>query len=277
MSIQLQQNDIAIIVTLLSSDRLATLYRITNSHDAAIELHQDMLHINKCLMAIIAVLEISTRNSICDLLHHQFAAHPGWLRSPPLPFTWKQVEAAKIKKAVKDAQRAKYAKLNHQDKLALDAIAYPAGNAADFTHDEKSAERRKHLIVSDGDVVAQLTLGFWKKLFSGEYQEDLWKRSLKKIFPDRAISRSEVAANFEFIYQARNRIAHHEPIYDQRLRSVMTSIEFVLDKFGRKDQTGLTPLAKLLSSDLGILDAAVREQEIKLAAYRGTVTPPTAT
>ncbi len=273
MSTQLQQNDIAIIVTLLSSERLSAFYRITNTHESAIELHQEMLHINKCLMAIIAVLEIATRNAICDLLQRQFGGHVGWLRTPPAPFAWKPSEQSKIGKALSDAQRAKYAKLGHQDKVALDALAYPNGGAEQHTHDEKSKARRKVLPVNDGDIVAQLTLAFWKKLFSSEYQESLWKRSLKKIFPDKTIDRAEVAGHFEVIYQARNRIAHHEPIYDQRLTSVVASIAFVLDKFGQKDQTGLTPLAKLLNSDLQVLTAAVQALEGKLATFRGATAP----
>jgi len=55
--------------------------------------------------------------------------------------------------------------------------------------------------------------------------------SLEKIFPDESIDRAEIATHLEVIYQARNRIAHHEPVYGARLTRLIQSIEFVCMNF----------------------------------------------
>lgn len=111
-------------------------------------------------------------------------------------------------------------------------------------------------------------MAFWKRIFSSEYEHTLWDRSLKHIFPDKQLKRAHVAVQFEEIYQARNRIAHHEPVYDKRLQRVMLAIEFVVDKFGIADHSGKTPLAKLLDDDLNNLAAEARALEAKIATFR---------
>jgi hypothetical protein len=156
----------------------------------------------------------------------------------------------------------------HGMKKSLDAVAFPHGIPLGHTHDEISKARQRAIVVADGQVIAQLTMAFWKRLFSTEYEHALWNRSLKHIFPDKQLKRSHVAVQFEEIYQARNRIAHHEPIYDKRLERVLMAVEFVVEKFGAMDATGKTPLAKLLDDDLQILVAEAKALEAKIDTFR---------
>lgn len=192
----------------------------------------------------------------------------GWLRTPLPPVDWEPSEKDKIRQAEASARKATYAKMPHPAKKALDALAHSTGVPAGLSHDAISKARQRTIVVADGQVIAQLTMAFWKRLFSSEYEHVLWNRSLKHIFPDKQLKRSHVAVQFEEIYQARNRIAHHEPIYDKRLERVMLAVDFVVEKFGTADSTGKTPLAKLLDDDLRALIAEAKALEQKIESFR---------
>ena len=263
----LLDHDVASISTFLSSERLATFHAITGSTQEAILLHQQMLQFGTTLMSVTAVIEIAIRNSICDRITSMFGGG-GWLRTPPPPFTWDDAEKSKIGQAESSARKAAYAKLTHTQKKALDALAYPHGVPAGVTHEQLSKARQKTIVIADGQLIAQLTMAFWKRLFSPEYEHAVWNRSLKHIFPDKQLRRAHIAVQFEEIYQARNRIAHHEPIYDKRLKRVMDAVDFVVQKFGNADATGKTPLAKLLADDLLILAKEASQLEAKINSFR---------
>jgi hypothetical protein len=105
-------------------------------------------------------------------------------------------------------------------------------------------------------------------LFSTDYEIALWSKSLKYIFPDKRLKRANIAVHFEEIYQARNRIAHHEPIYDKRLDKVLSAIEFVVQNFGTKDAAGKTPIEKLLDTEIQTLAAEAHALKEKLESFR---------
>src|SRR5262249_7599460 len=94
-----------------------------------------------------------------------------------------------------------------------------------------------------------------KRLFSTEYETSLWRPVLKRVFPDKTLGRADVAAQLERIYQARNRIAHHEPVYGHRLRDALEAIEFIVTRLGHRESSRATPLAQLLSAEWRSLSA----------------------
>jgi hypothetical protein len=243
MSIELLDEDVTAIAFYLSSERLATFHAVAGSDRDVIHLHQRVLAVGAALAPIIAVIEISIRNAICENLRTSFGI-PDWLRNPPAPFAWGKEQAKGIKQAVGHAQRAAYAKLNNAEKKSLDLKAYPTGVPSGLGHEKRVKARQAVLSVGNGQVIAQLTLYFWKRLFSKDYENTLWKRSLKGIFPNKTLDRTDVSDALEIIYQARNRIAHHEPIFDQRLVELLEAIEFVYRNF----QTQRTDSSKRLSS-----------------------------
>ena len=263
----LLDHDIASISAFLSGERLATFQTITGSTREAILLHQQMLQFGTTLMSVTAIIEIAVRNAICERITSLLGGG-GWLRTPPVPFVWDGAEKSKIGQAEASARKAAYAKMTHGMKKSLDPAAFPNGVPPGHTHEEISKARQKTITVADGQVIAQLTMAFWKRLFSTEYEYTLWDRSLKHIFPDKQLKRAHVAVQFEEIYQARNRIAHHEPIYDKRLERVLTAVNFVVEKFGTTDATGKTPLAKLLDDDLKILLDEATALEEKINTFR---------
>ncbi len=68
-------------------------------------------------------------------------------------------------------------------------------------------------------VVAELTFGFWVRLFSPGYEKRLWVPHLYKAFPHLPKpARSRIFDRMEKIRKLRNRIAHHEPIIGRPLR-----------------------------------------------------------
>src|SRR5690606_33438510 len=111
------------------------------------------LVIGASLMNVIATVEIALRNAICANLSQHFGT-PNWLIAPPAPFEWRATERDKGTKALDSARRAEYAKLNQQEKAALDALAYPNGRPANVSHAARAKARRNQILVSDGKIIA---------------------------------------------------------------------------------------------------------------------------
>jgi hypothetical protein len=155
---------------------------------------------------------------------------------------------AHIKKAQNWARRAEYAKMGHAQKRALDVLAFPGGVPTAISHEMLSKARQKVVSITTGQLIAQLTLFFWKRLFSADYEATLWRRSLRKLFPNKSLSRAAVADHLETLYQTRNRIAHHEPVMGQRLAAVIAAADFIALNFGSKlaNQDGI--LARMTAS-----------------------------
>ena len=262
-----EERDIAEIALFISSERLAAFREIAGNERDAIILHQQILAVGSALAPILAILEIALRNAICEQLRTAFGV-PGWLKAPPLPFTWGTEETSKIKEAERHAQRASYAKLTNTAKRALDTLAYPNGVPANAKHETRVKARQKSIEVTSGQVVAQLTLYFWKRLFSDDYEETLWKRALRQIFPNKLLKRTDVSDQLEVLYQARNRVAHHEPIYDARLNEVLAAIDFICRNFRSRRPSDETPLSKLLRSHRAALAEKVDELRASLGGFR---------
>ena len=66
---------------------------------------------------------------------------------------------------------------------------------------------------TDGQVIAELTFGFWTALF-GRYNSQLWGQQLRPIF-SAPVKRRQIARRLNDARRLRNRIAHHEPIIQQ--------------------------------------------------------------
>ncbi|GAA4952474.1 hypothetical protein [Actinoplanes utahensis] len=64
-----------------------------------------------------------------------------------------------------------------------------------------------------GQVIAELNLGFWKYLLARRYDRGLWHPCLHRAFPRQP--RSPVFAAVDQVHLTRNRIAHHEPMFDR--------------------------------------------------------------
>ncbi|MEP4921957.1 MAG: hypothetical protein ABJV27_19590 [Roseibium sp.] len=265
----LDDDDTNLIKAMLSDERLAPLVAMTGDVRAAIELHQDILKLGTLLMPVTATVEIALRNMVCDCLSAHFGASD-WLLRPPAPFQWRRVENDKIGQALSSARRAEYAKKSQAEKHALDSLAFPTGRPANLTHSQRAKRRQSQIVVSDGKVVAELTMYFWKKMYSGDYEETLWKPALKRTFPNKSLRRSDVSPRLETIYQTRNRLAHHEPVYGWRMSEVLTAIDFVLNNLGGANSANERSLSKLLQTDLDHLNECNALLQSKIDKFQRT-------
>jgi len=71
---------------------------------------------------------------------------------------------------------------------------------------------------TQGQVVAELTFGFWRYLVSPQYHRVLWTPGLYRAFPGVAIG--EASDTLSRLLDMRNRIAHYEPIHNRDLSAV---------------------------------------------------------
>lgn len=74
-----------------------------------------------------------------------------------------------------------------------------------------------------GKVVAELKFAFWRYLFLKGQQARIWDPHLANVFPgyDKSLTLSQARArlsdDIEEVRKLRNRIAHHEPIFQRNL------------------------------------------------------------
>jgi hypothetical protein len=262
---ELREGDLAAITHLLSSERLGTFLSLTGCALSAVALHQQTLRLAGTLMSVTAVVEIALRNTICDHLTAHFGTDD-WLRKPQSPFVWKEQERTRIGEAVASAQRATYAKMSAAQKRGLDVRLFRDGVPRHFSLEQHVKARQRAINVPNGQIITQLTLFFWKRVFSVEYEPSLWRPALKRVFPDKALRRADVAVQLERIYQTRNRIAHHEPVYGHRLLDAMAAIDFVITQLGCAQPTEITPLGQLLKGERQLLSEQADALQLQLGA-----------
>lgn len=69
--------------------------------------------------------------------------------------------------------------------------------------------------VIPGQIISELTMGFWIRLLAPQYEKQLWVPHLHKAFPYyKKPSRVVIFGRFDAIRKLRNRVAHHEPIFN---------------------------------------------------------------
>jgi len=231
------------VVNFISAERLKTYENHTDKQKKAIALHNHTLQLGSSLMSMIALLELSLRNSTNQRLIDDFG-DDGWLLPGRTTLPLKPFERCATSKATSHAQKAAYSKLSYKEKSFLDAFAFPSGVPAGTSHKTAVKKRQALFVVSHGQIVSQTTFSFWKRLYSQDYEADLWKPSIKKVFPDKALKRSDIAKSLETIYATRNRVAHHEPVYGQRLTDAMQALEFIRNSLGAKNLEEDTPFKR---------------------------------
>jgi predicted RNA methylase len=271
LSMKISEEDARTLVPLLSAERLGGLIALAGSDAIAIELHQENLSVGTQLMKVIATLEIALRNTVACNLAANFDVQ-NWLQQPPIGFHWKEPERSKISSALDSAKRAEYSKLTQAQKAVLDELAYPQGRPANTPHAKRAKDRRKRIQVTEGKVIAELTLYFWKRLYGPEYEQSLWRTTLKRTFPNKRTKRAEVAANLEVIYQSRNRLAHHEPVLGKRFSDTVDATKFIADALLATDGDQQTALSRLIEQDIAAVKATDAALRARLDAFKET--PP---
>ena len=260
-STNIMKDELPLAMELLSAERMAKLCNITGNDRNAIILHHKILIVASALMPVTAILEICLRNTINKRLSSLFGDSDdfNWLQNIPQPFQWKEKETQSIHRARQHAQRAIDEKTTSHDKKELEKKAFPNGVLDNLKPYQRDKKRQEAIQINKGQYIAQLTLGFWKRLFSSDYEAALWNQSLKRIFPDKSLQRKEIAINLENIHKSRNRIAHHEPLYGDELKKTIESIAFIAKNFDKKASQSPTLVETLIKSHQDILNKEASE------------------
>jgi len=76
------------------------------------------------------------------------------------------------------------------------------------------------------DIVAAISFSFWVGLLATRYDSNLWRKNLHKAFANmpKPAKRSACHSRFNAIRRFRNRVAHHEPIFDRDLLKMHNEI-----------------------------------------------------
>ncbi|MEX1108803.1 MAG: hypothetical protein WEC00_07840 [Dongiaceae bacterium] len=77
--------------------------------------------------------------------------------------------------------------------------------------------------VSTDAIVADLSVGFWVSLLTAGYDPKFaWRYNLTRVFPNatKEWDREAAHTDCDLLLNARNRVAHHEPIYHLDLKGV---------------------------------------------------------
>lgn len=90
----------------------------------------------------------------------------------------------------------------------------------------KAEDSLSHAPHTAGATVAELALGFWVGLLGPRYDATIWRTTLHAGFQagGRGLKRSLIHGRMNALRRFRNRVAHHEPIYDRNLGAVHAEI-----------------------------------------------------
>lgn len=86
----------------------------------------------------------------------------------------------------------------------------------------KATSRAGGQRASSDRVIAELTFGFWRYIFSRRYEQSFWKPALDSAFtvPGKTLHDRRFTIEQEMIAlnRLRNRLAHHQPIFKPQMR-----------------------------------------------------------
>jgi hypothetical protein len=118
------------------------------------------------------------------------------------------------------------------------AYRFTSRSAADIAAARRRVERTGRA-AAPGRVVAELPFGFWRFLLASTYQTTIWPRVASGFcgVPRSSRSRSEIEGIVARLHLLRNRVAHHEPVFESDLpghfRDVVRLAELVEADAGR--------------------------------------------
>jgi hypothetical protein len=161
---------------------------------AALELYERNARLSADVWVVIADIEIVLRNIVADAVRdHHSAVRPGtahrWYDDPSW-FTNGKWFSTQTLRSINVAK-------NRVNDPGVGAAPRPP----------------------EGRVIAELTLGFWRYLLIARYEHSLWNPAIRAQFPalshlSGTDSRRQVYDRTEKLKALRNRVAHHEPIYE---------------------------------------------------------------
>lgn len=173
---------------LISPARLSTYERVSNGTKAdAIHLYYWNMSLSQSLYIPIQTLEVSLRNIVSTSINTVFGQD--WYLQPRFKTTLDEWADILLEKAVEKARKS---------------------------------TSRKGKLLTEGDVIANLSFGFWGELLTKRYKLPIWNKRLSVAFPNLESTKiqQDVYNSVHKIIRLRNRISHHEPIISRKLPSL---------------------------------------------------------
>lgn len=172
------------IPNILSQPRFTTyLQNCNNDRDQALRLYQWNLQISSAFLIPLHILEITIRNAVVEALEKSYTQNWPWNNN------------------------------------FIYSLPSPSN---------RYSQRKELLNVASqqptmGKVVAELKFVFWEKMFLQSHDTRIWHSQIKYIFPNSPNTmnafqlRKSIHDGICGIRELRNRIAHHEPIFQRNL------------------------------------------------------------
>lgn len=181
----------------LSTPRLARyLLETGGDQQRALNLYEWNLQLGAALMRDIAHVEVAVRNAYDSVMTARWRGSQHWLFDPTSPVLaplWR-------------TRRNHRADLNSRNRAAVDdAIRRCGGGAA-----------------TPGEVIAELSFGFWRHCTDAAHEKTLWVPYLHRAWPGKT-SRAALERSLTTINNARNRASHHEPLFGARPGNDLTA------------------------------------------------------
>lgn len=172
----------------LSLARLSTYENSSNTLPEALQLYQWNSNVSGAFLPCLHICEVSIRNSVSEVLlkvhGNQWAWEPGFMHS-----------------------------LSYKPKLNLEKVG-------------KKFKKNKNI----NKVIPELDFVFWQSMFTARNDSNLWLPHFNNtfVYADSNIGvdvlRAEIYDDLDKIRKFRNRIAHHEPIFQRDLLAIYQSI-----------------------------------------------------
>lgn len=162
----------------------------------ALALYEWNVSLGQAIMRDIAHFEVALRNAYDAAFTARWAGNDHWLLDPESPAV---TPIWRIKKDRSGLKRG--SDVNYLSRRAVDAAIRACGGVR----------------ATPGKVMAELSFGFWRNLTSASHEKTVWVPYLHHAYP-KGTDRAGVDKIIGNVNAVRNRIAHHEPIFD-RLRT----------------------------------------------------------
>lgn len=163
----------------LSTARLSTYESVTSDLAKAIELYRWNLAVSAAFLECLSVCEVVVRNAVSEAIQ---AAHgESWVTDSTFQ--------GRLPKNAKQTLQKAVCKSRTVDK-----------------------------------TIPELPFVFWQSMFTSRFDADIWNKQLNTIMPNAenknvAQLRREIYEDLDTLRQLRNRIAHHEPIFNRDLEA----------------------------------------------------------
>lgn len=171
----------------LSAPRWNSYLSAANNNPAqALKLYEWNVELATATMHDIAHIEVGLRNVYDQTISAKLNGTTQWLFDPESP-----VRTPLLRK-----RHGKARDLNHRNRESID----------------EARQRIRSLNPSPGQVIAELSFGFWRHLTNTAHEKTLWVPYLNHAFP-RGSSRKNIERSLQLINEVRNRASHHEPLF----------------------------------------------------------------